>query len=241
MHRAKEIERALSDKGVNLANEIIQDEQGEPIYYAFVKVERDSKGRQKPSNYQLKKIQQDVVKREEILHYVFIDQTATDLQASLRGMLLRRFSEDIRNAFAKIDAGSVSVWIEPKLAIDKSRYHEIHRNLQELIGVLGFNLANVENLSALNLPTKTACNIRIRLHAPLSIEELEKRLIEAGFEIPNRAWLARTLDKSRKSGLVQRQANGTYVLTLKGLKALGTSKNSVSPDVRRALDLAKRK
>ena len=65
-------------------------------------------------------------------------------------------------------------------------------------------------------------------------------LAKKQFAVPNRVWLNHALDRLRKAGAVIRKKDGKFILTLKGLSSLGTLKNRLSPDVVRALAIARK-
>jgi len=88
--------------------------------------------------------------------------------------------------------------------------------------------------------TKIEILSAIRQLAPVDAPTLARELTAQGHEVSSSEWINRRLDALRRSNLVLRRPDGTYVLTMEALEKLGTRRGARSPDVRRFLALARR-
>lgn len=230
----------LTASGIGLVGDLVQDASEENKFYAFVKVTRDKLGFQRPSNYKFRRLSEKFEKRNLYVAFIIVGSEGEDVQASVKTTLFRFFPENVRNAFVSLDHESATVWVEPKRVLTHEEEEAIVSKAKEILQVLEIRLDAVRITSSENVPTRTACLNSIRLKSPLTREELQMTLIERNFHIPNSEWLSLMLDKLRKAGFVIRQENGQFMLTLSGLRALGSEKNRRSPDISRALDIARR-
>lgn len=76
--------------------------------------------------------------------------------------------------------------------------------------------------------------------APVSVDRLHSRIGEAGFTIPSVRWLNGKLDYLARQGFLVFQQNAGFALTESGLSLLPKQEHRNSPDVQRALALARR-
>ena len=152
---------------------------------------------------------------------------------------MRRFPRTIRNVFASINDRQVSVWLDLKSVTDPVHSFELQESTRKFVEHFGMELVDFVNLSEVNLPSETACLGIIRRKSPISIHGFARELRKRGFVFPNQQWLNHRLDLLRKKDFIFRQRSGYYVMTLNGLKVMGSGKNRRSPDVRRALTMAR--
>ena len=104
----------------------------------------------------------------------------------------------------------------------------------------GLSLQDIRLTTLENLPSRFACLRILRTIAPANLQMLKTEIESREFSVPSKSWLSKLLDTLRKNGLVLRQKNQNYALTLNGLKSLGTSKKRNSPDITRMLALSQR-
>lgn len=240
MPKRKELEALIAEKGVNLAGPIVSNQDEEPTYLAFVKAKITTDGRREPSAFALNRISASALGLGIHVSFVLIDGGRDDLDGSVKTMLFGKFPDIIRNSFSTFAGKTADIWIEPKQILDANQRAEIESSISSFLGFLNFTAKSINITQTENIPTPTALLRTIRICAPCSADEITEHLSKNKFAVPNKVWLNHALDKLRKSGVVVRKKNGQFILTLKGLTSLGTSKNRLSPDVTRALAIAQK-
>ena len=239
MLNPKEIKQFLEHKGLTLIGPVIEDPEQAQAYIVFLQVSVDKRGRRTPSNYKIGQIEGELGSKElGQVNFVLCQSGFEDISASIKSVLLRQFPDEVRNVFSSIYRNQASVWIEAKSPSARERSVEFEQATIMFLDSVGVALKSFTNTSEMALPGQTTCLAVIRRKAPIVVKILGSELRQRGFDYPNRAWLQRKLDLWRRRGLVVRQVSGAYVLTLEGLKSLGSSKNRRSADVVRALDMA---
>lgn len=209
-------------------------------HLVFISVQVNDDGKQVPSNYKLSLAERDAEAKYGEITVILVNRGDEDISRSIKSVLLRRFSDDIRNVFSRVVDGRVTVWVDTKSASSREKTVEMERPVTGIVEHFGLQLLNFVNTSEVNIPSETVCVNTIRTKAPVSSKEVINELRQKGFEVPSEKWLSPILDRLRKRGLIYRQSNGSFVMTVMGLKVLGSGKNRRSPDVARALDLARR-
>jgi len=240
MPDALEITNKLLASGVTLVGDLVQDAGDENKYYAFTKVIRDDAGAQRPSNHALRKITDSFNEVLLQVTFILVEDDREDILANVKAMLLRTFPEFVRNVFPTFGDQGVVVWVEPKKLLQPDEEATLISKSEEFLEFLNTPLVSFHITTTQNIPTRTACLNLIRLHSPLDQQRLRAELLARGFHIPSDDWLSNMLDKLRKADFILRRKNGQYTLTLFGLEALGSAKNRRSPDIVRALDIARR-
>ncbi|HMO09656.1 MAG TPA: hypothetical protein PKD10_18720 [Paracoccaceae bacterium] len=240
MPKKAELEAMLREKGVVLAGPIVSTQEDNPTFLAFVKAKISTDGRREPTSFALNSITKAALEIGVRVSFVLIDGERDDLDSSVKTMLLGKFPELIRNSFSTFSGKLADVWIDPKQILDTAEKAAIEGAVSDFLGFLDVTAKSINFTQAENIPTPTALLRSIRVQAPCSIDEITGALAKKGFTVPNKVWLSHAMDKLRKSGFIFRKKNGQFILTLKGLTALGTSKNRQSPDVTRALALAQK-
>lgn len=230
----------IRENGVVLVGDLVRDATIENKYYAFVQVTRRADGAQNPTNYKLRTISDIIERLGAELIFVLIEDDRQDVLVNTKAVLIRNFPEKIRNVFPTFGSRGVVVWIEPKGILPAHDLEAMRSTAEDFLGFLKFSLEDVHVTSSENLPTKTACLNAVRFMAPVKLNDLRVELVRRDFHIPSDEWLSHTLDKLRKTDYVVRSKSGAYSLTLLGLRSLGSGKNRRSPDVVRALAMAKR-
>jgi hypothetical protein len=240
MHEKQIIEELLTAKGVTLAGPIISDQDATVTFFAFVNVSLDNEGRRVPSAFTLNRVSSEAKEANIHVSFVLIDGDRDDLDSSLKTMLFGKFPDFVRNSFATFEQNKADVWIEPRRAITDALRTDLGKAIGDFLSFLSIELKSINITRAENVPTPTAILRAIRTISPNSVTEIARVLKQKGFAVPNDVWMNHALDKQRKSGKILRKKNGQYVLTLEGLTSMGTRKNRASPDVARALALARR-
>ncbi|SNB78021.1 MULTISPECIES: hypothetical protein [unclassified Agrobacterium] len=239
MFDEKNIQYFLGERGIIAAGRIAKDAFKANRFVVFVDVTRDKENRQVPSNKLLNDIREQILKEGVTIEFVLTDATQQDIEAGYRASILHSFGEFVRNAFLTIDGKNVVAWIAPKVKIQTDVLPKIEDRTKLFLSNYELELSALEFTSDANLPGKFACLQVARLKSPFTVADLTQALLQKGFTIPSENWTTRILDNLRKSGFVIRQKSGRYVVTLSGLKALGTQKNRRSPDIGRVLALAR--
>lgn len=240
MPRKVDLEAMLREKGVVLAGPIVSTQEESPTFLAFVKAKFSTDGRREPTSFALNSITKSALEIGARLSFILIDGERDDLDSSIKTMLLGKFPELVRNSFSTFSGKLADVWIEPKQVLGTAERTAIEGAISDFLGYLDVTVKSINITQAENIPTPTALLRSVRVLAPCSIDEITSALANKKFTVPNRVWLNHTMDKLRKSGFVLRKKNGQFILTFKGLTALGTSKNRQSPDVIRALAMAQK-
>ncbi len=239
MNEIEEIIATLNEHKIKIVGDPVEDTSDKKSFYAFINVDRDKEGKQKPTNFQLRRVSENLAQNGIVITFIIIEKEAEDILATLKSALFRFFPEIIRNVFLSSEGKKIVVWLEPKKTLTKDQEYDVSSKVQSILDVLKVKLEAVKFTSYEIIPTRTACLNVIRLKAPLSQKNLQNELINRKFHIPGEDWLANILDGLRKSGNIIRKKDGSYVMTLSGLQSLGTAKNSKSPDVLRALEIGK--
>lgn len=235
-----DLNRILQEYGLVQSSPIVTP-PGEPdAVYAFIEVQRNDKNLQEPSNLQLHKIRESIAKQGICIEFVLIDASTKDAEAGVRATVLHHFGDKIRNCFMSVDGRAADVWIVPKGQIPPDVMIGAEDKIRIFLDNIGLKLRKIISTTEDNTPSKSACLSILHQASPTSLALLADQIRYRGFVIPSENWLSRTLDNLRKAGLVTRFKDGSYALTLGGIKAIGTAKNARSPDVRRILDLARR-
>lgn len=234
------IARIFKDRGIEIAGPVIKDRETSS-HLVFVPVESGQDRKQTPTNYAISQAEKAAEAVHGEITVVIIQRGNEDVASSIKSLILRRFSDDIRNVFSSVRGNAVSVWVEPKSATTIEKSLEVEQAVKGLVGHLGIELESFINTAEMNLPSETACINIIRKQAPTSFDAIKTELGGRGFEVPGDDWLRKLLDRWRRNQLIHRRRDGTYVMTHRGLQALGSGKTGWSPDVARALDMARRR
>ncbi len=132
--------------------------------------------------------------------------------------------------------GSV-IWVGLPAETEGLIKENVEGSIQRFLIQLGIGDAIVKFNTEKNYPSPTACLRVLRRYAPCSAEELARKLHLPGFDQMSLGEVQRFLDTTRRKGLAARREDGKYILTLKCLMELGSSRDRFSPDVSRALAL----
>lgn len=240
MDKAVQIAESFLKRGIELVGPVIKNHEGNN-HIAFVAVSIGRDGKQIPNNYSLSKAEKSIEEKFGGISIVLINSGDHSISLSIKSLIFRKYIDDVRNVFSAINNNLVDVWIEPKKTTGKKKSDEIRENIAGLIAHYDLKLNKFINLSELNLPSETTCVNVIRKMSPVMFSDIVKELEKRHFQIPDDLWLAKILDRWRKNGMIYRKKNGQYIMTVFGLRALGSGKNRRSPDVIRVLDMASHK
>lgn len=240
MSKVSRILSQIASHQIELLGELVDDPDHENSYYAFVSISRNKDGHQRPSNFKLSTLSNYLKRQGVLLNFILIEDENIDLHNNVKSVVLRHHIDMVRNCFVSSGNDGENVWIEPRKSLTEEERSIIEITVREFFSFMKIKLDSVRFTFEENLPTRTACLSTIRKFSPVDIDSLIFLLRKRDFDIPSREWLANTLDKIRKSDLIQRRKDERYILTMKGLRSLGSGKNRMSPDVSRALDIARR-
>jgi len=238
MLSAQEVEQFLLAAAIPVSGSAIRDAEGDGLYYVFVEVRRDARGRQEPSNTTLDAIKALLEEKGALVDFVLTDGAKRDAEAGLRATLLHSFGGAIRNSFLSSETREAFVWVVPKRQLSDTELDEIGAKAKVFLDDVGLKLGNITTTTGENLPSKTRCMTMLRQVAPVTCSQLAELLRQREFVVPSDDWMTRRLDALRKAGLVVRMKSGFYAVSLQALKGLGTVKGRTSPDVSRLLALA---
>jgi hypothetical protein len=241
MFSTQEVEQFLLAAGIPISGSAIRDSEGDDLYYVFVEVRRDARGRQEPANTTLDAVKVSLKEKGTLVDFVLTDGTMRDAEAGLRATLLHSFGKLVRNSFLSSKTREAFVWVVPKRELSDADLEEIGAKAKLFLEDVGLKLKHITSTTGENLPSKTGCMTMLRHAAPVTSLQLVELLREKGFVVPSEDWMTRRLDALRKAGLVVRMKSGFYAVSLQALKGLGTVKGRASPDVARLLALASKR
>ena len=239
MNSEERIVSILAKHNVLASGRIVEDIFTHDLYYVFVDVVRNHDNHQIPSNKTLDRIREECKTNKLNIEFVLTDSQSKDIEAGYRASIMHSFGDYVRNAFLTLESDGAIGWIAPKKEISIDIIPEIEERSRIFLSNYDILLYGLEFTSAANLPGKLACLRTLRVLAPLTALDLTDALRKKGFSVPSENWTTRILDSLRKGGLVMRRKSGHYVVTLAGLKSIGTQKNRNSADITRMLALAR--
>lgn len=121
---------------------------------------------------------------------------------------------------------------QDKLA--KHRIEDIFRSLELSTGSVSYALLRDD------VPSEHQIIRHLSIASPVSVDGLVNCLSEAGLTVPSARWLNAKLDYLRRSGFLVFQKSVGFALTESGLALLPRQDHRNSPDIQRALALARR-
>lgn len=239
MEGANFIRKAAAEHGVNVVSDPIADLADPGSFFVNVAVSKNQKGQQVPRHKALADLRQLLLAHGIKPKYILINPEIDQSEESLRASLISSYPDLIRNVFLGTQDGSLLAWLETKSVISDNELATIKDHVAECGKALNARSTSVLLISDEPIPTNTEILTLIRKYGPVSCEVLERRLREKGFSVPSLDWINRKFDALRKSDLVVRIADRTYVVTSEGLHRLGTAKGRHSADIARLLALAR--
>lgn len=217
-------------------------EPGTDTKHVFIKMVELGPGERKPSSYDLKLASDKAEELGVRLNFILVGEEKEPVhEPSLKAAFTNQLHDRIRNVFVTEDGNSNVVWVEPKTNLTDEESELAMDITKKYFEVIAEKLDNIHFTNNSRFPSDYACLSLLRTKAPITNEELMAQLKLKNFDVPNLKWVSAKLDKLRKNNLVIRKKDsGQYVLTIHALTTLGSAKNRRSPDIIRALDLARR-
>jgi hypothetical protein len=240
MFKLDDISKTLSEQGIKLRYPLVGGNSDGSRIIAFVEVRWDTEGTRRPSDRKLSRTALAFSNDGIEIEFILVNEKAADNEEELRSSLLNGYGDYIRNSFLIVGKKGMNITLVPKKDEVKNEIDAIKNFIIRFFKAKELIVESIELTTEVNLITKTGCIAIIRRFAPIGLEDLKIEIEKRGFVVPSDDWLSRMLDNLRKSSLVVRKKSGGYAMTLAGLRAAGTSKNSRSPDIARMLALARR-
>ena len=159
--------------------------------------------------------------------------------------LAKSLSEGLADVVIAIDNQQCDVIIVVRSATDlpdDADRKKVHRKIDKILEAVDLEVGTV--LFALlggDSPSEYQLIRHISTLSPVSVERLAQSLQKDDLHVPSTRWLNRQLDELSRRKLVKFQADGGFVLTETGLSVLPRLEHRNSPDVQRALALARRR
>lgn len=180
---------------------------------------------------------------QEGVHATFIlsDTAEQEIESGLRAKALALFSDLLRNVFFSVVDRKGVVWLDQKVQLTEAQEKKIQDALSSYLSVFRYESISYDSLRDKGLPTNFYLLRVLRHIAPADIGAIKEEAERKGKAIPSDDWLKRRMDQLRKNGLVVWVSGDKYVLSLRALKQLGSTKNRLSMDVARMLALARRR
>ncbi len=235
-----QIAAALKEQGLPTVGEIVANPSAPNGYFVPVRLARRVGGGQSPSGRALASARAKLLEHGYVIDFILIDDETRRVEESLRASLLSSFPDDVRNSFLSNSEKPPQAWIELKRPPDVETTRRLVEHLRQFAGLFSLPGLSMKPIGEANTATKTEMLSAIRILAPVDAPTLAKQLAVQGHDIPSPDWTNRRLDALRKSNLILRRRDGTYVLTTEALGKLGTRNSSRSPDISRFLALARR-
>ncbi|WP_306258658.1 hypothetical protein [Pararhizobium sp. IMCC21322] len=239
MFNSTDVFNELISKGLKPVGRVVENPDKENSFLVFLRTSYDNDGRPHLSKRLISSIVGNFERENITLIITFLDEKALELDAAVTAMLSSKFPEAVVNSIVSLENGEGLVSIDlSDQALDTDTV-TIEQTIREFLGFLGVEKLEFIFSTPLPLSTVTACIGMVRKHAPITAEDLTQKLVDAGFAKPSATWLNSTLDRWRKDGFLHRRTDKRFILTLAGLKHVGTRRNRTSPDISRALAIGR--
>ena len=236
------IEQFFYEFEVKLQGPVVWD--GDSLsYIVFTLIQIDENGKQLPSNHTLKIIENKIKHEYSDINIKIIKNNKyyESLTNFLKVDIKRKWKNYIKNMIINIETLNVEVHIIGTFENQDENLLKIENYIKDILNILGFNLKDFIYTPNHNLASEKNCISVIRKKSPIHPKEIIAELKRRNFDVPEDSWLSRILDRWRKRGFIYRKADGKYVMTVEGLRMLGTEASRRSPDVIRALDIYRSK
>ena len=164
------------------------------------------------------------------------------LETALETLLENRFPGAVSSVFlSALNARPLMVWVVPNSNGTAVASKMIKMCIIDFLTLYNIQESQVTFKDGNALPSDIMILRRIKIHAPISREQLEDILVGAGTFLPHPRWLQLKLDSLRRKGDLIRSKTGQYSLTECALNAVPHGGSRSSSDVERALALGRRK
>lgn len=235
----REALQELDKLGLDIEGSLIENPDKPDSYLAFVRTTSDQDGVLRPTDKELVKAKRKLATKGTDLSVSRIDDKSVLVGDAVDALLRKSFEGSVERSVLSLRESECNVYIGLAGTADSDLTSSIEKAVAELLELHGLKKTNFVFTVELPSITVTGLTSILRKHAPINVQELCDLASEAGFEEPALDWMNKTLDLWRKRGLVFRRADERFILTLKGLNLLGTLRNRRSPDVVRALAVAR--
>lgn len=174
----------------------------------------------------------------------------THIQEAISALLATKFPNSFVTVFATVvPSMAVNIWLLPAVDhIDRKTKKNIGELCQQIVAPFGYSLAELDfGGKDREEPSLPALLRLIKVNQPVTLAELTKASIVAGFDVPSNRWLWAQLEKLRKRKLIayasnaRAQAVAEFAVSEDGLGAIPSQLGRNSSDIARALVLANRK
>lgn len=231
---------ALKKEGIHVENDVIANPSAANAYFVPIRLTDRSKEHKRPSENALRTARSRLLDLGYLIDFIFVDDESRNIEESLRASLISSFPHDVRNAYFSYIDGNPKIWIDFKRPLEEQVLNRLQNHLATFSDLFALPKTSYAALGDINTPTRIEILSTIRQLAPVSVSTLANALLGRSFTVPSTDWLNRRLDVLRKTHLVIRRKDGSYVVTMEALAKLGTRKGRGSPDVQRLLALARR-
>lgn len=230
----------LTEMDLPVVGTIVSNPSSSNAYFVPLRLTRRPDGRKSPSGRALAAARSSLLELGYVADFILIDEKARDIEESLRASLLSSFPDDVRNSFFTPGKRHPQAWIEFKRSPDAGTTRRLVEHLRKFADLFSLPSLAMTPIGEADTATKIEILSAVRQLAPVDAATLARELAAQHHDVPSLDWTNRRLDALRKSNLVLRRGDGTYVLTTEALARLGTRKGPRSPDVSRLLALARR-
>lgn len=229
----------LSQMSLPVFGEIVSNPSTPRGYFVPLLLTKGTDGKKSPSGRTLALARSSLLQHEYAIDFILIDEESRQIEESLRASLLSSFPNDVRNSYFSSDEGHPQAWIEFKTQPNAETTRRVEEHLRKFADLFSLPSLSMRSLGEADTATKIEILSAIRQLAPVDLPSLVRKLTAQDLNVPSIDWANRRLDALRKSHLVLRRHDGTYVLSRKALELLGTRKHRRSPDISRLLALAR--
>lgn len=198
-------------------------------------------GRRAVSPQKASKLREDFFQEGLYVNFVLSDSAEQEIESGLRAKALALYGDFLRNVFFSVVRRHAVVWLDQKVQLTEEKEREIQSALSSYLSAFSYDSISYDNLKDKDLPTNFYLLRVLRHIAPADIRMLKVEIEKREKSVPSDDWLKRRMDQLRKNGLIVWVAGDNYVVSLKALKKLGSTKNRHSVDVSRMLAIARRK
>lgn len=239
MLSAAEVLHELEEKGLRPVGLPVENPDKPNSYLIFLRRTYDKDGNAVPSKRKMDIAIKRLVDRGVAVNVAILDEKASDLDKAVAALLATKFPDSVQSSVVSLENNEGLISINLSDGVEDPDITAMEQAVTEFLGLHGFAMLSFIFSTPRPTATVTAFIGMLRKHAPVSLEELGQRLVDAGFEQPTDAWMNRAFDRWRKKGVLFRRPDGRFILTSAGLKQVGTKRGRTSPDVTRALAAAR--
>lgn len=240
-----EVSDYLKARGASFVSEVVAVPGIDSVYvHVPESVIAKKAGRDKTSRRQLtylrKALQRDL---HVIAEFVIVSDLRERIESGLSGLLKKQVGDHVINCFvSSLEGAEVDVMLEFDMQLSSLRVRpEVERLVREYLNPFDLRLRSIDfGSSEENIPSLVELLAAMKRSEPALISDIRAALHDQDDSYPSDSWLAAKLDLLRKRGLILRDRDGRYVLTLEGLTALPHKRGRNSTDIVRDLALGRK-